>query len=106
MSSFIKGVALFVAITCAIWVAVLWRWEATSRDMNTPDIVVYLGLLPLTVFGLALLLRWAWRGAAQRQAASAAAAATASTGPGAAAAPSADEARRHATMQLLAAHVQ
>ena len=108
MSSFFKGIALFVAITCAVWIAVLWRWEATSRDMNTPDIVVYLGLLPLTVFGLALLLRWAWRGAAARQTAAAAAAAVAASanaGPAVPAAMSNDESRRHSTVQLLAAHL-
>jgi hypothetical protein len=110
MSNLFKGLALFVAITCGVWVAVLWRWQAASHDMNTPDIVVYLGLLPLTVFALALLLRWAWRGAAVRQAAAAAAAAAAlAAGGGAAASPgsagSTDEARRHATLQLLAAHV-
>ena len=104
MSSFFKGVALFVAVTCVVWIAVLWRWEATARDMDTPDIVVYLGLLPLTVFALALLLRWAWRGAAERQAAAVPVAA-ASGAPTAAAAPNSDEARRHATVQLLAAHL-
>ena len=104
MSNFFKGIALFVLISCGVWVAVLWRWEATSRDMNTRDIVVYLALLPLTVFGLALLLRWAWRGAAQRYGdAAAAAAATAAAAPAAAAASSADDARRYATMQVLAA---
>lgn len=110
MSSFFKGVALFVAITCGVWIAVLWRWEATARDMNTPDIVVYLGLLPLTVFALALLLRWAWRGAAERQAAAAtAAAAAAASQPaaagGAASPAGAEETRRHATVQLLAAQI-
>lgn len=107
MSSLFKGAALFIAITCGVWIAVLWRWEATSRDMNTPDIVVYLGLLPLTVFALALLLRWAWRGAAERQAAAAAAAAFAAAGTAASTgtAGSADEARRHTSLQLLAAHV-
>jgi hypothetical protein len=109
MSSFFKGVALFVVITCGVWIAVLWRWEATSRDMNTPDIVVYLGLLPLTVFALALLLRWAWRGAALRQAAAATAAVAtagaAASGGATAAVGSGEEARRHATLQLLAAHI-
>ena len=104
MSNFVKGVALFVLISCGVWVAVLWRWEATARDMSTRDIVVYLAVLPLTVFGLALLLRWAWRGAEQRQAAAAAAAASAAAAAPAAA-PRADDARRHATVQLLAAHL-
>jgi hypothetical protein len=108
MSSFFKGIALFVAICCGVWIAVLWRWQSTSRDMGTGDIVVYLVVLPLTVFGLALLLRWAWRGAVQRQSAAALAATTGAGAAGAtpaAAMTSADDARRHATVQLLAAHL-
>lgn len=106
MSNFVKGLALFVLISCGVWVAVLWRWEVTSHDMNTRDIVVYLALFPLTVFALALMLRWAWQSAAQRQAALAASVATA-TATGAAASKlasgGADEERRHATVQLLGA---
>ena len=106
MSGFFRGVALLVAITCAVWVAVLWRWHATSRDMSTGDIVVYLGLLPLTVFTTAVLLRWAWRGAQERQAAAEAAAATAAAGgAGVAAAPTADAQWRHMTVQLLDARL-
>ena len=104
MSNFFKGIALFVLISCGDWVAVLWHWESTARDMNTRDIVVYLGLLPLTVFGLALLLRWAWLGAAQRHA-QAAAVPAAGVATASGAAPDADDARRHATVQLLAAHL-
>ncbi len=105
MSSFFKGIALFVAICCGVWVAVLWRWQVTSRDMSAGDIVVYLGLLPLTVFALALLLRWAWRGAVQRQSAAAASAATGVAGVAAPAAAAAEDARRHTTVQLLDAHL-
>ena len=63
MTSFIKGVALLVAVACVVWVAVLWRWETTRRAMAVDDIVIYLGLLPLVVFGFVLALRWAWRSA-------------------------------------------
>jgi hypothetical protein len=109
MSAFFKGVALLVAITCVVWIAVLWRWQATHRDMSVEDIVIYLGALPLVAFGFALALRWAWRGAADKQAARAAAQADASqakaAGVAAAQADSSqDDARRHATVQLLAAH--
>lgn len=100
MSSFFKGAALFVAIACGIWVAVLWRWQATAHDMNTRDIVVYLGLLPVTVFAFALLLRWAWRGAESRAADAPPAAATTAA---AQAAGGAEDAERHVTLQLLAA---
>ncbi len=105
MSNFVKGAALFVLISCGVWVTVLWRWEANSHDMNTRDIVVYLALLPLTVFALALMLRWAWQGAARRQAAVAASAAAATTAAAASkpAGGGVDEERRHATVQLLGA---
>ena len=106
MNQLIKGVALFVAVTCFVWVAVLWRWDSTSRAMSVDDILIYLGLLPLVVFALLLALRWAWRSAAARQAGAASAAAAAAPAGGApvAAAPQAEEAQRHATVQLLAAH--
>jgi hypothetical protein len=68
VSNFVKGAALLVLISCGVWVAVLWRWEVSARDMNTHDIIVYLAVLPLTLFALALLMRWAWRNAAPRQA--------------------------------------
>lgn len=104
MNRLFKGVALFVAISCVVWIAVLWRWQATARDMSTGDIVVYLGLLPVTVFVFALLARWAWRGAGERASRNAAAAAaspstTATTTTGV------DEGERHATVQVLAAYV-
>ncbi len=108
MSNFVKGLALFVLISCGVWVTVLWRWEATSHDMNTRDIVVYLALLPLTVFALALMLRWAWQSAARRQAALAASVAAAAATGAAASKPAgggADEERRHATVQLLGAYL-
>lgn len=105
MNQLIKGVALFVAVTCFVWVAVLWRWDATSRAMSIDDILIYLGLLPLAIFGFALALRWAWRSAAARQAAATAAAVAAPAGQApAAAAQGSEEAERHATVQLLAAH--
>lgn len=102
MNRFFKGVALFVVIACVVWVAVLWRWQATARDMTTDDIVVYLGLLPLTVFAVALLGGWAWRSFSAREAERAANVAAV---PVAAPAPAGDEKERHLTVQLLAARV-
>lgn len=104
MTSFFKGVALFALIACGVWIAVLWHWQATVRDISTPDIVMYLGLLPVTLFVFALMLRWAWVGVADKQAQRSAADAAASTAE-AAAAPSAEDVARHATVQLLAAHI-
>lgn len=104
MNRLVKGIALFVAIACVVWIAVLWRWQATARDMSTADIAVYLFALPVTVFALALLGRWAWVGAnerAARQADAKAAGSAAAAKP----APGVDEAERHATVQVLAAHV-
>jgi hypothetical protein len=103
MSKILKPLLVFVLVTFMIWVAVLWHWESTHRDMTVTDIVLYLGVLPLLVFGLMLALRWAWRSAAERSAQAAAAAAAA---PAAAAAiPNEEAAARNATIQLLGAFV-
>lgn len=117
MKKLIWGFALLVAVCCGVWLAVLWRWQATGHDMTAEDFAIYLVLLPLIVFGLVLALRWAWRGAGARQAARAAAAATgaaaagggaasgAAAGNGTARAVGNEEAQRHATAQLLSAHL-
>jgi hypothetical protein len=110
MFSLLKGMALFVAVTCVVWVAVLWNWETSNRNMTTGDIVVYLGVLPLFVFGVLLGLRWAWRTAEPRRAAAAASTAAATSskaGPAGAPGtpPSGDDQQRYATIQLLAAHL-
>jgi hypothetical protein len=111
MSQLTKGIALFVVVVCLVWLGVLWHWDSTRRAMVVEDIVLYLGLLPVVVFGLLLLLRWAWRSAVLRQSAAisaevAAAAALASGGPAAAAPlaelPQAEAAERHLRAQLLA----
>lgn len=103
--AWLQALALLVATTCAVWLAVLWRWRAGSHALTAADVVVYLVLLPLVVFAFVLALRWAWRGAASRAALPAAAGpaggATASTPP----APGSDQALRHATLQLLGAHL-
>lgn len=102
----LRTLLLFALLTFVIWVAVLWTWEVTHRDMTVADIVVYLVALPLAVMGLLLALRWAWRGAAQRAAAATAAmsAASADASPDAATA-SQDEAQQYTTIKLLGAHV-
>ncbi|WP_396271183.1 hypothetical protein [Ideonella sp.] len=101
MRQWLKGLALFVAITCLVWVGVLWYWQATSRDMSPEDIALYLGLLPLVVFGLALLARWALRSAVASAVAKEAAAAQAPAS-GSPALPSAGQQERHAPFKLLA----
>ncbi len=106
MSRFFKGAALFALIACGVWIAVLWRWQATTRDISTRDIVMYLGLLPLTLFIFALMLRWAWAGVSEKAVqANAADAAKASADAPSSAAANAEDAARHATVQLLAAHI-
>jgi len=102
MSKILKPLLLFVLVTFVIWVAILWHWEATHRDMTVSDIVIYLGVLPLCVIALLLALRWAWRGAAKSAAAAVPAAAGSASG---APAPSPDDARRHSTVKVLSAHV-
>lgn len=102
MTRLFHGLALFVAVACFTWVAVLWHWQATQREMSVEDIGLYLVALPLVLFSLLLLGRWAWRGArpAPRATDTAADAVPAAAG---AAPPSPDEADRRATVQLLAA---
>lgn len=99
-----KGLGLFVLIACLVWLGVLWRWQSTRHDMSTEDIVLYLGLLPLGLFGFVLLARWAWQSAAAR-ADHRAVQARATTGVAepAAEAPVPADAARHATCQVLAA---
>jgi hypothetical protein len=106
MTQLFKGVALFAVVTCVVWVSVLWRWESTSRNMTVFDIVMYLGFLPLAVFGVLAGLQWAWRGAPPRREATVAAAAARSAAETAAAAlPITGEDERHAVCLLLAAHL-
>lgn len=106
MRAFFKGLGLFVAIACVVWVAVLWQWQSSRHDMSSEDIVLYLGVLPLVLFGVALLARWAWSAAsarADRRANAQTLAPSSSALPAEAAA--ARDAARHATCQLLAAPV-
>lgn len=102
MKGLLRGLALFVVIVSVVWVAVLWRWQATSRDMTTPDILVYLGLLPLVLFGVVLLGRAAWVSAGKREEARAERAAAKAESEGKPTPVTADAAERHATMQLIA----
>jgi hypothetical protein len=101
MSSLIKGLALFVAVSCGVWISVLWRWQSTAHGPSMREAIVHLGVLPLVVFGLVLLLRGAWRGAQARQAVTAASGCSAAT-PCVAAA-GIDDAQRRARLQLIAA---
>ena len=75
MTTFFKGLALLVAVSCLAWISVLWHWRSSAYSPNSNDMLAYLVLLPLAGFGLVLLLRWGWRAAAEWRASSAAAAA-------------------------------
>jgi hypothetical protein len=110
VSQFFKGVALFIGVCCLVWVGVLWRWQATQRDMSPADIVLYLGLLPVVVFVLLVLGRKAFTAASERADAKVAAAAAAATQTGSAGAsptapPTGDDAERRAWLQVLSAQV-
>ncbi len=108
MSQFFKGIALFIGVCCLVWVGVLWRWQATQRDMSSADIVLYLGLLPVVLFTLLVLGRWAFGSASARADARAAAAAAATVATAAGSKPtqaSGDAAARHTTVQLLTAQL-
>ncbi|MBI5269764.1 MAG: hypothetical protein HY856_08820 [Burkholderiales bacterium] len=70
-------VRLVLAVTCFVWVAVLWHWQSTQHDMSVRDVLVHLVAMPLTV---ALLMRaavWAWEGAVARMGSASAVAASA-----------------------------
>jgi hypothetical protein len=105
MSKILKTLLIVVLVTLSTWVAVLWHWETTKRDMSVNDIALYLAVLPLMLVAIAFALRWAWRAAA----AAAVPAPAGSAASGEAAAPTAPatvaDTRRHATVKLLATHV-
>ncbi len=101
--SWLHGLALLVAVCCGVWLAVLWRWQARGQEVTAADLAIYLGLLPLLVFGFVLALRWAWRGAGDRQAAREAAVASPAAPATATPAADSEEALRHARLQLLGA---
>ncbi|MBI5256112.1 MAG: hypothetical protein HY855_06400 [Burkholderiales bacterium] len=105
MKKMIQGTALLVAVCCGVWLAVLWRWQATPRALSGTDVAVYLVVLPLVVFGFVLAFRWAGRAAwaAAPGGAGAAAPVAPGSGPGTAPRASTEAAQRHATVQLLAA---
>ena len=102
MKRVINGLALTVMVTCLVWVAVLWHWQNTRRDMSIEDIVLYMGLLPVFALVLIVMTRWAWRSQVARRAEQTAGAQTSassntSASTSAAQLPSAsDAAQRHA----------
>lgn len=101
----LQGLALLVAVSCGVWLAVLWRWRVRGHAMSAEDFVLYLVLLPLVLFAALLLLRRLWsrgglRGLWPAGGAPGAAAAPAAV-PGPAAAQ--EQALRGASLQLLAA---
>jgi hypothetical protein len=69
MKILLKALALLAAITSVVWIAVIWRWQVTHRDMSVDDLVLDLVVLPLVLFALLLGFRWAVRAALGRQAA-------------------------------------
>ena len=104
MKLLLRSLSLLIAITCVVWVAVLWRWQTTHDDLSPGDVALYLGALPLALFTVAMTARWAFSGlderAAKRQASRVAAAT-----PQAAPARTAGEAELMATMHLLCAAI-
>ena len=105
MKSLLKGAALFVAVACLVWIIVLWRWRATQRDMDAGDIVLYLAILPIVVFGLVLAARWAVRGALEKQAGKAAGVSAPGAAGASASAAKAGDARPSLSWHLLGAWV-
>jgi hypothetical protein len=93
MKTFLKALALLAVVTCVVWIAVLWHWQATHRDMSADDLIVYLIALPLVAFALVAALRWAVRAALARQAAAAVPVVAGSSASGDADAPQTAESR-------------
>lgn len=106
MKTVLKGLALLLVIACAVWLAVLWHWQRTVRDVSTADVVYWLVVLPLLLFAAVLLLRWAWRAVVLPARAAAAAAAVPATTPAApAAAPASKDAAAPALLLASAVHL-
>lgn len=82
MKTFLKGLALLAAIASVVWIVVIWRWQATQRDIGVDDMLVYLVALPLVLFAFTLGMRWAVGGALARQAQAEAAATPAKSAAG------------------------
>jgi hypothetical protein len=115
MKPLLKALALLAAICCLVWLGVLWWWDRTRHDMSTLDIVWYLMVLPVTVFGLVMLGKWAFGGAvekakqreaeqAQAQAEKAKSGAGAGPGNGDGSAQNPQQAGQRQAFQLLGAH--
>ena len=68
MKYWFKGLAWLVAVTCVVWIAVLWHWRSQPRDVAAADLWMYLVALPLVVMGLLVAGRWAWGAAVRKQA--------------------------------------
>lgn len=66
MKYWFKGLAWLMAVTCVVWIAVLWHWRSQPRDIAAADLWMYLVALPLVVMGLLIAGRWAF-GAARRK---------------------------------------
>jgi len=105
MKTLLKALALLAAITSVVWIAVIWHWQSTHRDMSAEDVAVYLVALPLVVFALVVGMRWAWRGALARQAALASAASGAKAAAAHVAPPAPEARERRLAWPLLGAWV-
>lgn len=68
MKFWFKGLAWLVAVTCFVWIAVLWHWRSQPRDIAVADLWMYLVALPLVIVGLLFAARWAFGAAARKQA--------------------------------------
>ena len=88
MSKLFKALALLVLLLCGSSLVMLWHWDSQGHQPSTAEALLYLLVLPLLLFAILLLLRWAWQ-AVWLPGRAAAAASTASTPAAAAAAPTA-----------------
>lgn len=59
MSKWLKRLIWLVAAFALVWLSVIVYWQSTTRLPSESDLLLYMGLLPLTIFGLGWVGHWA-----------------------------------------------
>jgi hypothetical protein len=52
MSKWLKGGLWLLAVFAVVWLAVIIHWQSSTRLPSETDLVLYLGVLPLAIFGV------------------------------------------------------
>lgn len=59
MSKWLKRLIWLVVVFSLVWLVVIVYWQSTTRLPSESDLVLYMGLLPLAIFGLSWVGYWA-----------------------------------------------